>query len=221
MSPGTGPAPSPSVPGRDTAKPGRAFCSAGDEHTAWLGPQACEDPQTGRAWPSRATAPHLPQTPAPLTLDGDDVLSDLVLQRQVLDALDQVVDGVDIGMHGFEALDLGPDGCRVGERELLGGPAGQLLRGAAAAPSPRPRAAELPAAPRAAAATAAAPRRRQARLLLRALPPARLEVHGSGAAGPEAGPAGARGGAAAAAVAGGRAGLAGPGLRSRRRGASA
>lgn len=149
------------------------------------------EPSTGAR---EATAPLLPQPPASLTLNGDDVLADLVLQRQILDALDQVVDGVDIGMHGLEALDLGPDGRGVGERELLGGPAGQLLRGDAAAPGPGPCAAELPAAPRAAAAAAAAaPRSRQALLLLRALPPARLEVHGFGAVGPEAGP-GRRGG---------------------------
>lgn len=150
---------------------------------------------------AKATAPQLPQPPAPLTLDGDDVLSNLVLQRQILDALDQIVDGVDVGVYRLEALDLRPDSGRVRERELLGGPAGQLLRGAAT-PGSRPRAAELPAAPRSAATTAAAPRRRQALLLLRTLAPARLEVHGSGAAGPETGPARARGGAVAAAASG-------------------
>lgn len=146
--------------------------------------------------------------PAPLTLDGDDVLPDLVLQCQILDSLDQVVDGVDVRVYRLEALDFGPDSGRVGERELLGGPAGQLLRGAAT-PGSGPRAAELPAAPRAAAAAAAAPRSRQALLLLRTLAPARLEVHGSGGAGPKAGPARAWGGAAAAAASR-RAGLAGP-----------
>lgn len=130
------------------------------------------------------------------------MLSNLVLQRQILDALDQIVDGVDVGVYRLEALDLRPDSGRVRERELLGGPAGQLLRGAAT-PGSRPRAAELPAAPRS-ATTAAAPRRRQALLLLRTLAPARLEVHGSGAAGPETGPGRARGGAVAAAS--GRAG---------------
>lgn len=168
------------------AKPGNRLRKAGDQQTAWSRPQARDDPTLGeRGWAEPlagaggATAPQFPQSLAPLTLDGDDVLPDLVLQRQVLDALDQVVDGVDIGMHGLEALDLCPDGRRIGERELLGRPTGQLLRRAAAAPGPGPRATELPAAP----CAAAAPRSRQARLLLRALPTARLEVHGSGAAG--------------------------------------
>lgn len=78
------------------------------------------------------------------------MLPDLVLQRQILDSLDQVVDGVDVGVYRLEALDLGSDSGRVGERELLGGAASQLLRGAAT-PGSGPRAAELPAAPRAAA----------------------------------------------------------------------
>lgn len=59
------------------------------------------------------------------------MLPDLVLQCQILDSLDQVVDGVDVRVYRLEALDFGPDSGRVGERELLGGPAGQLLRGAA------------------------------------------------------------------------------------------
>lgn len=59
------------------------------------------------------------------------MLPDLILQCQILDSLDQVVDGVDVGVYRLEALDLGPDSGRVGERKLLGGPAGQLLRGAA------------------------------------------------------------------------------------------
>lgn len=159
----------------------------------------------------RPPRPSSRSPPAPLTLDGDDVLSNLVLQRQILDALDQIVDGVDVGVYRLEALDLRPDSGRVRERELLGGPAGQLLRGAAT-PGSRPRAAELPAAPRSAATAAAAPRRRQALLLLRTLAPARLEVHGSGAAGPETGPARARGGAVEAAAASGRAALVGPEL---------
>lgn len=44
-----------------------------------------------------------------LTFDGDDMLADLVLEREVVDALDQVVDGVDVRVHGLEAVDLGSD----------------------------------------------------------------------------------------------------------------
>lgn len=53
-----------------------------------------------------------------LTFDGDDVLADLVLQREVVDALDQIVDGVDVRVHGLEAVDLGSDRRRVGQNEL-------------------------------------------------------------------------------------------------------
>lgn len=59
--------------------------------------------------------------PAPrrLTFDGDDMLADLVLQHRLLHPLQQLVDGVDVGVHGLEALDLGPDGCRVGQLLLV------------------------------------------------------------------------------------------------------
>ena len=45
-----------------------------------------------------------------LTFNGDDMFSDLVLKGQVIDALNQVVDGVNVGMDGLEPLDLCPDG---------------------------------------------------------------------------------------------------------------
>lgn len=45
-----------------------------------------------------------------LTFDGDYVLSDLVLQGQVIDALDQVVDRVNVGVDRLEPMDLCPDG---------------------------------------------------------------------------------------------------------------
>lgn len=64
-----------------------------------------------------------------LTFDGDDVLADLVLQREVVDALDQVVDGVDVRVHGLEAVDLGSDRRRVRQDELRARSAG-LSRGA-------------------------------------------------------------------------------------------
>lgn len=53
------------------------------------------------------------------TFDGDDMLSDLVLQQRLFDALQQLVDGVDVGVHRFEALDLGTDGGRVGQVLLV------------------------------------------------------------------------------------------------------
>lgn len=54
-----------------------------------------------------------------LTFDGDDMLTDLVLQQRLLDALQQLVDGVDVGVHRLEALDLGADGGRVGQVLLV------------------------------------------------------------------------------------------------------
>lgn len=54
-----------------------------------------------------------------LTFDGDDMLADLVLQHRLLHPLQQLVDGVDVGVHRLEALDLGPDGCRVGQLLLV------------------------------------------------------------------------------------------------------
>lgn len=64
---------------------------------------------------ARGPAPGRPR----LTLDGDDMLADLVLQHGLLDALQQLVDGVDVGVHRLEALDLGADGCRVGQLLLV------------------------------------------------------------------------------------------------------
>lgn len=46
------------------------------------------------------------------------MFSDLVLKGQVIDALDQVVDGVNVGMDGLEPLDLCPDGRWVGQNKL-------------------------------------------------------------------------------------------------------
>lgn len=54
-----------------------------------------------------------------LTFDGDDMLPDLVLQQRLLDALQQLVDGVDVWVHRLEALDLGADGGRVGQVLLV------------------------------------------------------------------------------------------------------
>lgn len=54
-----------------------------------------------------------------LTFDGDDMLPDLVLQKRLLDALQQLIDGVDVRMHRLEALDLGADGGRVGQVLLV------------------------------------------------------------------------------------------------------
>lgn len=59
-----------------------------------------------------------------LTFNGDDVLPDLVLQGQVIDALDQVVDGVDVRVDGLEPVDLCSDGRRVGQNELRAGRTG-------------------------------------------------------------------------------------------------
>lgn len=68
--------------------------------------------------------PHRPSLSAPrrscrLTFDGDDMFADLVLQHRLLHPLQKLVDGVDVGMHRFEALYLGPDGCRVGQLLLV------------------------------------------------------------------------------------------------------
>lgn len=54
-----------------------------------------------------------------LTFDGDDMLPDLILQQRLLDALQQLVDGVDVGVHRLETLDLGADGGRVGQVLLV------------------------------------------------------------------------------------------------------
>lgn len=54
-----------------------------------------------------------------LTFDGDHMLPDLVLEQRLLDPLQQLVDGVDVGMDRLEPLDLGPDGGRVGQMLLV------------------------------------------------------------------------------------------------------
>lgn len=54
-----------------------------------------------------------------LTFDGDDMLPDLVLQQRLLHALQQLIDGVNVGVHRLEALDLGADGGRVGQVLLV------------------------------------------------------------------------------------------------------
>lgn len=48
-----------------------------------------------------------------LTFDADDVFSDLLCQQRVGNELDEVVDGVDGGVHGLEPLNLLSDGQRV------------------------------------------------------------------------------------------------------------
>lgn len=53
------------------------------------------------------------------TFDRDHMLPDLVLQQRLLHSLQQLVDGVDVGMDGLEPLDLGSDGGRVGQVLLV------------------------------------------------------------------------------------------------------
>lgn len=53
-----------------------------------------------------------------LTLNGYYVLPDLILQGQVVDALDQVVNGVNVRVDGLEPMDLSAYGSRVGQHEL-------------------------------------------------------------------------------------------------------
>ena len=48
--------------------------------------------------------------PLLLTFNGDYMLSDLVLQGQVIDALDQVVDRVNVRVDRLKPVDLCPDG---------------------------------------------------------------------------------------------------------------
>ncbi|MED6261351.1 hypothetical protein ATANTOWER_003976 [Ataeniobius toweri] len=66
----------------------------------------------GRAWKTSS----IPSNP---TFDGDDMLPDLVLQQRLLHPLQQLVDGVDVRVHGLEPLDLGSDGGRVGQMQLI------------------------------------------------------------------------------------------------------
>lgn len=195
MSPGPRrPRPAPRAPGPGPAGPGaipapragqgraglrRAPRAAAGAGAAAAGTKAAA--RAGRSVPVPVTA----RCPV-LTLDGDDVLADLALQRQVLHALDEVVDRVDIGVHGLEAPDLGADRGRVGEPELRRGrPAGLRPRGPGHGHRHRPA------------------RRRQALLLPGALPGAAREVHrGGGTAGQRRGAPGSRCMAAAASVRG-------------------
>lgn len=65
---------------------------------------------------------HPPPPPSPgsrPTFNGDDMLPDLVLQQRLLHPLQQLVDGVDVGVHRLEPLDLVPDSGRVGEVLLV------------------------------------------------------------------------------------------------------
>lgn len=47
------------------------------------------------------------------------MLSDLVLQQRLVHTLQKLIDGVDVRMDGFEALDLGSDRRRIGEMLLI------------------------------------------------------------------------------------------------------
>lgn len=47
------------------------------------------------------------------------MLPDLVLQQRLINALQQLIDGVDIGVHRLKTLDLGADGGRVGQVLLV------------------------------------------------------------------------------------------------------
>lgn len=58
------------------------------------------------------------------TFNGNYVFSDLVLQCQVIDALDQVVDCVNVRVDRLEPMDLCPDGRWVGQNKLRAGRAG-------------------------------------------------------------------------------------------------
>lgn len=62
-------------------------------------------------------APSTSESPL-LTLNGDYMLPDLVLQGQVINALDQVVDCVNVRVDRLEPMDLCPDGCWVGQNKL-------------------------------------------------------------------------------------------------------
>lgn len=53
-----------------------------------------------------------------LTFNGDNVLSDLILKGQVIYALDQVVDCINVRVDGLEPMDFCPDGSGVGQNKL-------------------------------------------------------------------------------------------------------
>ena len=87
------------------------------QHTE-QGPQHMYQPVRG----SRRVCAQLDhqQHPPPCpTFNGDDMLPDLVLQQRLLHPLQQLVDGVDVGVDGLEPLDLGADGGRVGQVLLV------------------------------------------------------------------------------------------------------
>lgn len=55
------------------------------------------------------------------------MLPDLVLQQRLLHPLQQLVDGVDVGVNRLEPLDLGSDGGRVGQVLLIVHPCKSFL----------------------------------------------------------------------------------------------
>lgn len=56
------------------------------------------------------------------------MLADLILQGQVIDALDQVVYRINVRVDGLEPMDLASDGRRVGQNELRARRAGLRRR---------------------------------------------------------------------------------------------
>ena len=53
-----------------------------------------------------------------LTFNGDNVLSDLILKGQVIYALDQVVNCINVRVDGLEPMNFCPDGSGVGQDKL-------------------------------------------------------------------------------------------------------
>lgn len=87
--------------------------------TAHVTPPLFKRDVSCHAHPPALVQPIRQHAPCPLTFDGDDMLPDLVLQQRLLHPLQQLVDGVDVGVHRLEALDLGADGGRVGQVLLV------------------------------------------------------------------------------------------------------
>lgn len=70
-------------------------------------------------WEAPNDTEHIVYAPSlSLTFNGDYVLSNLVLEGQVIDALDQVVDCVNVRVDRLEPMDLCPDGRWVGQNKL-------------------------------------------------------------------------------------------------------
>lgn len=84
----------------------------------WTEPQHMDQPVRGSGRVS-AQLDHQQHPPPCPTFNGDDMLPDLVLQQRLLHPLQQLVDGVDVGVDGLEPLDLGADGGRVGQVLLV------------------------------------------------------------------------------------------------------